>query len=215
MSHIRIHINESLNLSDRNVETTHDMVSAYQDNIKKHGYSAETLFYSDEELHAAKIIQYATLAHRIWSGCPSVLDIGCGYGSIIPFLPQCSYAGIDVVPEFVEEARRRYPGRRLEVKDIYEYNEKSEWVLLLGIMGSVPEPERLVTRAWELTTVGLIVDFIDSEKYKGHLNRNSYNIGACLSFLMGLGSSHIEIFSPSGFNWVIMLAYKQGVWSAL
>lgn len=39
-----------------------------------------------------------------------VLDVGCGFGGLVPLLPKgVHYLGIDVSPELVEVARLRYP----------------------------------------------------------------------------------------------------------
>lgn len=40
-----------------------------------------------------------------------VLDIGCGTGDILQFLPPVRYVGYDVSPRYIERARRRYGGR--------------------------------------------------------------------------------------------------------
>jgi SAM-dependent methyltransferase len=41
-----------------------------------------------------------------------ILDIGCGPGEIVPYLPEgVEYVGYDISPEYIEWARRRFPGR--------------------------------------------------------------------------------------------------------
>jgi SAM-dependent methyltransferase len=41
-----------------------------------------------------------------------ILDIGCGPGSLVPFLPErIEYVGYDLNPEYIETARRLYSGR--------------------------------------------------------------------------------------------------------
>ena len=40
-----------------------------------------------------------------------VLDIGCGTGDILQFLPPVRYVGYDVSPRYIERARRRFGGR--------------------------------------------------------------------------------------------------------
>jgi SAM-dependent methyltransferase len=38
-----------------------------------------------------------------------VLEIGCGPGTIVPYLPQSGYLGFDLSSEYIEVARRRFP----------------------------------------------------------------------------------------------------------
>lgn len=42
-----------------------------------------------------------------------VLDIGCGSGNMLPFLPNCKYVGVDNNESYIDTARRRY-GERAE-----------------------------------------------------------------------------------------------------
>jgi SAM-dependent methyltransferase len=42
----------------------------------------------------------------------TILDIGCGTGAILDYLPEgAGYVGYDLNPRYIEEARRKYPGR--------------------------------------------------------------------------------------------------------
>lgn len=40
-----------------------------------------------------------------------VLDIGCGPADILDYLPQVSYTGVDLSPEYIESARKRFGSR--------------------------------------------------------------------------------------------------------
>jgi SAM-dependent methyltransferase len=40
-----------------------------------------------------------------------VLDLGCGTGTILQYLPDVDYTGIDLSEEYIRKARSRYPGR--------------------------------------------------------------------------------------------------------
>lgn len=42
-----------------------------------------------------------------------ILDIGCGPGTMLPFLPQCRYVGVDANASYIASARNRF-GRRGE-----------------------------------------------------------------------------------------------------
>lgn len=84
--------------------------------------------------YSARAEEYAALFGSMTSTHPSdralvgswaatltgpVLDAGCGPGQWTDFLAACGLAvtGIDLVPEFVEQARRQYPHLRFDVGD--------------------------------------------------------------------------------------------------
>ncbi len=53
----------------------------------------------------------------------TILDVGCGLGDLIPFISSESldftYTGIDLMPPFIEEAKRRYPEHTFEIRDFF------------------------------------------------------------------------------------------------
>ena len=67
-----------------------------------------------------------------------VFDAGCGYGRIIEYLPDTvtDYVGMDITPEFIEEAKRRYPEHRFKLGDIRRttfYNKEFDWAIAIGM----------------------------------------------------------------------------------
>jgi SAM-dependent methyltransferase len=56
-------------------------------------------------------------------GC-SVLDVGCGFADFYDYLlrrgVKVRYVGVDIVPEFVEQARARFPEIDVSLRDVLE-----------------------------------------------------------------------------------------------
>jgi SAM-dependent methyltransferase len=59
----------------------------------------------------------ATLA-RLVPRDATVLEVGCGDGSLLAALPNAARHGVDYLPELVAEARARHPGITFEVEDV-------------------------------------------------------------------------------------------------
>lgn len=87
--------------------------------------------------------RYAVLAQAgDLNGC-SVLDAGCGHGDLKAYLdrhvPQFEYIGIDQMPEFIEEAHKRY--RHHPATAFYQSDftsaalPKADYVFASGAMG--------------------------------------------------------------------------------
>jgi SAM-dependent methyltransferase len=152
-------------LSGRPVQTYGELEELYRRRITVSGFTSETLFYRNQQQHALKLRSFARLVAKIAAG-QSMLDIGCGYGELLRFVElRGEYVGIDLVSDFVLEARRRYPRERFEVADLFDYDDsKPDWSLLVGVLSSVPTPRAVLSRAAELAQRGVIFDITLGER---------------------------------------------------
>ncbi|WP_337833610.1 class I SAM-dependent methyltransferase [Desulfonema magnum] len=140
----------------------------------------------------------------------SVLDVGCGIGAIVPFMPPCVYKGIDLVSQSVEEARQSYPDLSFECANLTDITDKYDWVFLIAITASIPMPEVLIKKAWELSTKGMIVDFLDPCKdHRDYLN--TFKMGACTDLFLEMGAQRIELY-PTRNLWNVFVVHKAPFW---
>jgi len=86
------------------------VIGRYQRRIAEHGptFQSQASGTIDTQRARQEMHASAVVGHR-----PRVLDIGCGVGSFYEHLqaqrPDCDYTGYDIVPEYVDSCRRRYP----------------------------------------------------------------------------------------------------------
>ncbi len=73
-----------------------------------------------------------------------VLDVGCAYGRIAHWFKDDKYVGIDFVPEFIDEAKKRHPNKTFLVANVVEplpFKDKEFDVAILvsvkGVIGPV------------------------------------------------------------------------------
>lgn len=72
----------------------------------------------------------------------SVLDVGCGFGEFGKFLLKryegVKYAGVDINPNFIENAKKLVPGGRFEVRDYLKNKIEGKYdiVAASGILNS-------------------------------------------------------------------------------
>jgi len=75
--------------------------------------------------------------HNNLSAIRRVLDVGCGPGTNAAWFAHVDYLGLDINPEYIATARRRY-GRRFEVADVCTYEadaqSKFDFVLLNSLL---------------------------------------------------------------------------------
>lgn len=93
----------------------------YQKSFQAHGESPKSLQWHD---YRAAAIRYRELVADIDITGRSILDAGCGMGDLVPFLfarsLEFDYAGMDITPEFIATARKRYDGLTFKVGDPFE-----------------------------------------------------------------------------------------------
>jgi len=75
-----------------------------------------------------------------------ILDIGCGPGNMLPFLPPCHYLGVDVNPSYIKTAQQRYGNRGQFVCERVSHHNVSELgafdiVLALGLTHHLDDDE--------------------------------------------------------------------------
>ena len=76
-----------------------------------------------------------------------ILEIGCGPGTILPFLPESEYVGFDASPEYIELAQKRFPRAKFVCGRVSQYplphQEYFDIVLALGIVHHLDDFEAM------------------------------------------------------------------------
>ena len=101
-------------------EDAHNVIRRYQERISEHGPT----FASLNSGNAAKqALRHSIHASALRGAHPSILEIGCGLGDFCQYLTgqqrNCSYTGYDIVPEYIVECQRLYPGAKFELRNIF------------------------------------------------------------------------------------------------
>jgi len=103
----------------------------------------------------------------------AILDVGCGLGDFYGFLKEkgveVRYAGYDIVPEMISEARKRHPDGEFLVRDILTEDpaKRYDYVFSSGINNIRTSRnqvviEHLMKRMFEFCTRGVAVNMLSS-----------------------------------------------------
>lgn len=74
-----------------------------------------------------------------------ILEIGCGPGTIVPYLPPSEYLGFDLSPKYIELAKKRFPNAHFVCERVSQFSLAKEQafdiVLALGIVHHLDDTE--------------------------------------------------------------------------
>lgn len=74
-----------------------------------------------------------------------ILEIGCGPGTLLRYLPMCEYVGFDLNPKYIETAKRRFPDAHFVCERVSQFSLAKEQsfdvVLALGIVHHLDDAE--------------------------------------------------------------------------
>ena len=116
-----------------------DRKIAYQKAFQQYGVSPKALQWkSNKSIN----LRFKQMLSNLDFRNKSVLDIGCGFGFLIPYIEKQTnkfeYLGVDIVPEFIKEARKLYSGHEFMICDYFTYPLKEQFDIIVasGILNS-------------------------------------------------------------------------------
>jgi len=110
--------------------------SYYTEKIKTHGATPQGVDWNGED---SQFMRFAQLTKNLGTekNKVSVLDYGCGFGSMVKFLESenlsFDYTGYDISPSMLEEAARAFPDKKYNWINKIESGSKFDYVFLSGI----------------------------------------------------------------------------------
>ncbi|KKS77261.1 MAG: Methyltransferase family protein [Candidatus Woesebacteria bacterium GW2011_GWB1_43_14] len=111
----------------------------YQKKFEKHGVDPKSLFWARK---GAAHQRFRQIWAEVDFNGKSVLDVGCGFGEMAKFLDKRykikSYTGVDIVPEFIAEAKKNFPHHKFIACDYFSkpLSEKFDVVMASGTLNS-------------------------------------------------------------------------------
>src|SRR5258708_10980050 len=121
------------------MNVTEKIKKEYQEKFMEYGVDPKSLFWASK---GAAHQRFRQMWAEIDFNGKSVLDVGCGFGEMVKFLDKRykikSYTGIDIVPEFIDEAKKNFPHHKFYVKDYLTDKVEGNYdvVLASGILNS-------------------------------------------------------------------------------
>lgn len=152
------------------------IVTKYRQAFAEHGAVPAALFWPKGRQNR----RFGVLSKNLpANGSVSILDFGCGFGDMSAFIAaarpglQIEYLGVDLVPEFIEVAKSRYPQQNFSCDpDIFPTASSFDYVFVSGAFNLMyfddeESNERYVfsilSKLFNITQVELAVDFMRTD----------------------------------------------------
>ncbi len=122
-----------------NVKPTDEKTYSYRKRFGKFGIDARSLRWKSKE---AAEVRYKELTSDINFEGKNILDVGCGFADVIPFIlkkaKNIKYTGVDLVPEFIKVCKEKYKIYRFINSDYFAKPllEKFDIILASGSLNS-------------------------------------------------------------------------------
>jgi SAM-dependent methyltransferase len=150
------------------------IIERYTKRLEQHGATIEALSSGKEE---RRQLRFKILSEIGIKAGDKILDLGCGFGDLIPFLEktlgkdQFEYTGVDINEKLVAVAKERFPGYQFMVKDIIQepLAEQYDYILSttcfnlrLEFEDNYDFVEKLLKQCYKNAGKGVAIDFLSS-----------------------------------------------------
>lgn len=191
-------------------------IEGYRRSFKKYGVDPRALQYSSSK---AQEKRFRELIADIDFENKSILDVGCGFADIIPFIEaktrNVDYTGVDIVPEFIEVCKKKYPKYKFTVVDYFRnpLKKKVDIIITSGTLNAnIKNPYEFKTEAikvmWEhsneIVAFNMAGGYPQPQNKKG--NRVYYaDLNKIVDFCKTLTTNIIirKAYSPNDFTVVM------------
>lgn len=170
------------------------IVDRHSDSLKRFGYHPNALYWSNETIQA---LRFKVLAEAGVATKDSLLDVGCGFADLKTWLVsqdiKTLYTGIDISPDLIAVARKKYADTDLFVGDLYDGAFKAlsfDWVLLSGALN---EPyhdkgkyaKKIIKEMYRICRKGIAFNLLNNKVVKAH-DLQSFDMSEVLDYCLTL-----------------------------
>ncbi len=149
-----------------------EIIKRYSDRFDRLGSVVEALGSGSDEHQA---IRYKVLSEIADLGGQRVLDVGCGFGGFVDYCRHygqpVTYTGIDIVPAFLKEAKKRHPGEEFLELDILDAPDDLEYDYVVssqafnnrfGESDNLKVIKKVIAKCFRIAKKGVAFDMMSS-----------------------------------------------------
>ena len=188
---------------------TQRLLDFYREALEKHGDRDPRSVRWTTQRDQERRFRVLTMVDEL-QGC-SVLDVGCGLGDLYKYFLKneidVEYTGIDIVPEFIEVAQKKYLSADFECRDIFEVEKKYDFVLASGSLSfKVADNQTyyldMIKRMYQQCRIATAFNMLDRKMHIDDETYAAYSPEEIADFCDGI-AGHVEIvtdYLPQDFT---------------
>lgn len=146
------------------------IVNSQRDAWVRHGYHPNALLWSSQEVQFKR---FSVLLEIGLEEKASILDVGCGFGDMADYMEnnkkECTYTGIDLSTELLDEAGKRHVGIRLYEGDLFDFDPDDnsyDYVFLSGTLNRNLNDDgayayKTLQKMFEVCRIGIAFNLLD------------------------------------------------------
>ncbi|HAT68580.1 MAG: hypothetical protein A2481_02555 [Candidatus Yonathbacteria bacterium RIFOXYC2_FULL_47_9] len=190
------------------------ILNFYEDALRIYGNDARSVHWSNEETQSVRfdaLCKVADLTNK------SVLDVGCGLGDLYKFFISkqitVDYAGIDIVPAFIERAQERFPNASFRAADIFSVNEEYDYVLASGALNFTVSNSKeyyfsMIKKMFDCSKKGLAFNMLNKAEHSNDETYVSYDIDEVTAYCKTLTNDVIVVSDYLPWDFTVYM-YKE------
>ena len=136
----------------------------YTTSLQKHGLTCKALHWNSEHSQTLRFDVLIPFIKEDISQC-TIVDIGCGFGDFYLYLKQkpYKYIGIDVMPQMVQEARRRTGCEILRLDGCVDELPEADYYICSGAMNilSPYETHTFIQNCFKSSKKGFVFNILE------------------------------------------------------
>ncbi|VVN26814.1 class I SAM-dependent methyltransferase [Pseudomonas fluorescens] len=192
------------------------IVEQYQRAFREHGDTPASVLWP----RGRQELRFDALTRHIRQDGFSILDYGCGLGHLKSYLDQrfdcVSYFGVDLVPDFVDAVKAKYPSAKMKLVSSFEdVSEAVDHVIVSGTFNLVVGDDvsayletvkKTLLHLFSLCRVSMSVNFMTDKVDFQQAGAHHVNVEGMFRFLSGNLSSRLLIdhsYMPYEFTCVV------------
>jgi SAM-dependent methyltransferase len=189
-------------------EVTRKLHAHYEQSFRSHGATPQGVDWGDDAQRVEwRYTKMLAVMPREPQPCPSLLDVGCGYGGLYQYAKDhgiaLTYTGLDVVESMVGEARARHGECSFLQGDILDLqDERFDYVVCNGILTQkldVPGllmddfAARVIRQMFALCSIGIAFNVMTTKVNFFSNNLYYRNPAELLAWCMSEISPHVKL----------------------